>query len=304
MSPMPSDAPHIPPPLRGRARVGGRPRPRITESAAIAAADERPPPARPSPSKRGPSPAAGGEESARRSPHERTRAEAVSSGKGHRDENFPVASWLIARASPADRSSPSIASCARPTTSPIMRACRRRRSCALLDRLERSLRGARTAEPDGVPLRDALLPRRLPPRHALDLLSAFRLDVTKHRYADWDDLMDYCAFRPCRSAASCSTCMARSRSTWPASDALCAALQVSTICRIAARIIATSTGSISRSMPSPRRQQPRGAGGAARLARAARLHPRLAARTAGLLRGGRALRPPDRRPCAWPWRLP
>ena len=31
-----------------------------------------------------------------------------------------------------------------------------------------------------------------PPQHALDLLDAFRLDATKTRYADWDDLIAYC----------------------------------------------------------------------------------------------------------------
>ena len=118
-------------------------------------------------------------------------AEAVSSGKGHRDENFPVASWLIA-----------------PHHRPIILAFYRfvraaddvadhaslppEEKLALLDRLERSLLGRDDSEPAGVALRDALMLRRLPPRHALDLLSAFRLDVTKHRYADWDDLMDYC----------------------------------------------------------------------------------------------------------------
>ena len=30
------------------------------------------------------------------------------------------------------------------------------------------------------------------PQHALDLLDAFRLDVTKKRYRDWDDLIAYC----------------------------------------------------------------------------------------------------------------
>ena len=75
-------------------------------------------------------------------------------------------------------------------------------------------------------LRDALMLRRLPPRHALDLLSAFRLDVTKHRYADWDDLMDYCAFSAMPVGRFVLDVHGEGRSTWPASDALCAALQV------------------------------------------------------------------------------
>ena len=33
----------------------------------------------------------------------------------------------------------------------------------------------------------------LSPRHAQDLLAAFKLDVTKLRYRDWDDLIGYCS---------------------------------------------------------------------------------------------------------------
>ena len=36
--------------------------------------------------------------------------------------------------------------------------------------------------------------RGLSDRHALDLLEAFRRDVTKLRYADWAELMDYCRY--------------------------------------------------------------------------------------------------------------
>ena len=43
-------------------------------------------------------------------------------------------------------------------------------------------------------LRAILAERDLTPVHALDLLEAFRRDVTKLRYRDWDDLMDYCRY--------------------------------------------------------------------------------------------------------------
>ena len=55
----------------------------------------------------------------------------------------------------------------------------------------------------------------------------FAATVTKLRYRDWDDLIDYCRYSaPCRWAASCWMCMAKTASMWPANDALCAALQV------------------------------------------------------------------------------
>ncbi len=66
---------------------------------------------------------------------------------------------------------------------------------AELDRLEAGLRGETGAAPRKakgcVP---ALQARDLTDRHALDLLEAFRRDVTKRRYADWTELMDYCRY--------------------------------------------------------------------------------------------------------------
>ena len=152
-------------------------------------------------------------------------AEEVGSGKGHRDENFPVASWLIAA-----RHRPAILAFYR-----FVRAAddvadhaslEPEQKLALIDGLERSLLGRDNAEPAGVALRAALAERRLPPRHALDLLTAFRLDVTKRRYADWNDLMDYCAFSAMPVGRFVCDVHGEPRAIWPANDALCAALQV------------------------------------------------------------------------------
>src|SRR5262249_55719955 len=96
-----------------------------------------------------------------------TSAETASSGKTHRDENFPGASCLI-----APRQRPLILAFYRfvrtaddvadhailPADSKL----------ALLDRLEHSLLGSEDSEPTGVALRAALAERQLPPRHALD----------------------------------------------------------------------------------------------------------------------------------------
>jgi len=69
--------------------------------------------------------------------------------------------------------------------------------------------------------------RGLPPRHALELLDAFRMDARKNRYADWDELMDYCD----RSAASVGRVMMdihgeTATADIEGSDALCNALQM------------------------------------------------------------------------------
>ena len=86
--------------------------------------------------------------------------------------------------------------------------------------------GQSDAEPDALPLRAALAERRLSPRHPLDLLKAFRLDVTKLRYRDWDDLMEYCRYSANPVGRFVLDVHGESESTWPANDALCSALQV------------------------------------------------------------------------------
>src|SRR5215470_12564998 len=108
------------------------------------------------------------------------------SGKGHRDENFPVASRLIHPRHRGPilafyefvRTADDIADHA--TLAP-------QQKLELMDRLEATLLGKRDDDPVGVTLRDELVARRLSPRHAQDLLTAFRMDVTKLRYRDWDD---------------------------------------------------------------------------------------------------------------------
>ena len=71
-----------------------------------------------------------------------------------------------------------------------------------------------------------LLERGLSPRHAQDLLAAFKLDVTKLRYRDWDDLISYCELSAMPVGRFVCDVHGESRTVWPANDALCAALQI------------------------------------------------------------------------------
>jgi squalene synthase HpnC len=152
-------------------------------------------------------------------------AAALRSGKGSRDENFPVASWLV---HPRHRGiilafyefvrvADDIAD--HPTLS-------EQDKLSHLDRLENSLLGAAADESHGVALKAALAERGLSPRHAQDLLTAFRLDVTKRRYADFDDLIGYCTYSAMPVGRFVLDVHGESRNTWPANDALCAALQI------------------------------------------------------------------------------
>jgi len=149
----------------------------------------------------------------------------LQSGKGHKDENFPVASFLIApKYRPAVmafyrfvRFADDIADHATALPEEKLR---------LLEEMRATLVGTSDASPEGVRLRAVLAQSGLDPVHALDLLEAFRRDVTKLRYKDWDDLLDYCRYSAMPVGRFVLDVHGESRDTWPANDALCAALQI------------------------------------------------------------------------------
>jgi hydroxysqualene synthase len=154
-----------------------------------------------------------------------SRPAALRSGKSHRDENFPVASRLI---HPMHRGivlafyefvriADDIADHA---------SLGERQKLDHLDQLEAGLLGRDDEVPEAVILRSALRERNLSPRHAQDLLTAFRMDVTKLRYRDWDDLMNYCTYSAMPVGRFVLDVHGEDRSIWPANDALCAALQI------------------------------------------------------------------------------
>ena len=66
----------------------------------------------------------------------------------------------------------------------------------------------------------------MPPRHALDVLVAFRMDVTKLRYENWDEVIHYCRYSAMPVGRFMLDVHGESTSTWTASDALCAGLQI------------------------------------------------------------------------------
>ncbi len=152
-------------------------------------------------------------------------AEGFRSGKSGSDENFPVASLLIA--APLRpvilafydfvRAGDDVAD--HPDLAPAQKH-------ALLDQLDRSLTGQGEAEPLGVNLRARLAERGLTNRHARDLLDAFRCDVDKSRTANWDELIDYCRLSAMPVGRFLLDVHGESRDLWPASDAICAALQI------------------------------------------------------------------------------
>jgi squalene synthase HpnC len=152
-------------------------------------------------------------------------ASELRSGKGDRDENFPVASWIIHPRHRAlilafynfVRTADDIAD---------HDSLPADQKLAYLDLLESELLGKGDTQAEAVNLRRALAERGMAPRHALDVLVAFRMDVTKLRYETWDDVIHYCRYSAMPVGRFMLDVHGESTSTWAASDALCAGLQI------------------------------------------------------------------------------
>jgi squalene synthase HpnC len=148
------------------------------------------------------------------------------SGKGRGDENFPVGSWLIRRDLRPHvhafyrfaRNADDIAD------NPALAADEKIRR---LDRMAEILDGAAGDEaPAATAMRRSLAESGVTAQHCHDVLRAFRLDAIKLRYRDWDDLMEYCRYSASPVGRQLLDLHGESEGTWPASDALCSALQV------------------------------------------------------------------------------
>jgi farnesyl-diphosphate farnesyltransferase len=148
------------------------------------------------------------------------------SGKDRGDENFPVGSALIRPALRPHvhafyafaRNADDIAD------SPALDAADK---IARLDRMEAVLLGhADGGSLSGMALRASLAQTGVTPRHAQDLLAAFRQDATKRRYASWTELHDYCRLSAMPVGRHVLDLHGEDAATYAPSDPLCAALQV------------------------------------------------------------------------------
>lgn len=147
------------------------------------------------------------------------------SDKTHKTENFPVASKLVrpehrplimafydfARAADDVADAPDLA--------PDEKLRR-------LNHMEAVLTGQGVGDTNAQALRAALKDRGLTARHPRDLLIAFRADATKQTYADWWELMNYCAYSANPVGRFVLDVHREDDALWPASDAICSALQI------------------------------------------------------------------------------
>jgi farnesyl-diphosphate farnesyltransferase len=150
----------------------------------------------------------------------------VWSGKDRGDENFPVGSVLIRRALRPHvhayyafaRNADDIADSK--ILSPTDKIAR-------LEVMEAVLLGqSDTGSPSATRLRDSLARTGITPRHATELLVAFRQDATKTRYETIDELYNYCRYSAVPVGRFLLDLHGESHECQSASDALCIALQI------------------------------------------------------------------------------
>lgn len=152
----------------------------------------------------------------------------TSSGKGAADENFPVGSFLLPKrlrphvavfyafARAADDISDN------PELTPDDKIKR-------LNLFESALKGEVTDQvglEKAYALKTSLEELGLGIKHPVDLLAAFKLDANKSRYDDWSDVMGYCELSANPVGRYLLDIHGESTDLYPASDALCSALQV------------------------------------------------------------------------------
>lgn len=149
------------------------------------------------------------------------------SGKGAGDENFPVGSFLLPK-----KLRPKVAlfyAYARaiddiadnPDLAPEDKVAR-------LDGFDRALTG-KTDDPaydKAIRIRETMGGTGEIIQHCRDLVTAFKQDATKLRYDNWADLMHYCRHSAAPVGRFLLDLHGCSKDAWPASDALCNALQV------------------------------------------------------------------------------
>ncbi len=150
------------------------------------------------------------------------------SGKGAADENFPVGSFLLPR-----RLRPHVAvfyAFARAADDiaddPDLSAEDKLRR---LDALDGVFDGTGLDDPalaKTTRVRGSLMQCGVTAQHCRDLLAAFKLDAVKTRYADWDELMAYCRLSATPVGRYLLDLHGEATEGYPASDALCDALQV------------------------------------------------------------------------------
>jgi squalene synthase HpnC len=150
------------------------------------------------------------------------------SGKGAGDENFPVGSWLLSAALRPHvlafyhfvRAADDVADDPKLTADEKLHRLGLFEQALLGD--QRTLRKI----PKAAALRHSLAETGVTERHAFDLLKAFKQDAIRNRYADWTDLLNYCACSASPVGRYLLDLHGEDKALYQLSDPLCDALQV------------------------------------------------------------------------------
>jgi squalene synthase HpnC len=150
------------------------------------------------------------------------------SGKGAGDENFPVGSFLlpkhlrphVAKFYAFARAADDIAD--NDALTPDDKIER-------LNAFQAALMGAQgygSGYEKALALRESLIETNVTDKHACDLLAAFRQDAIKLRYANWQELLDYCELSANPVGRYLLDLHGEASNGYPYSDALCTVLQI------------------------------------------------------------------------------
>ena len=154
--------------------------------------------------------------------------EVQAPSRDHTSENFPVASWLLPKESRPHvlafyrfaRAADDIADGTERTVA---------EKCDHLDRMLGVLDGAAPAsgpEQAAARLVESLAQTGVTDQYARQVLQAFRRDAENPRCRTWSDLMLYCRYSAAPVGRLLIDTTGEDAAAYPASDALCAALQV------------------------------------------------------------------------------
>ncbi|MEQ8356220.1 MAG: squalene synthase HpnC [Kiloniellaceae bacterium] len=147
------------------------------------------------------------------------------SGKSAAEENFPVGSWLLPAALRPHvatyyafaRAIDDIAD------NPDLSA---EDKIARLSAFEAALTGTDDGLTKAARLRESLAATGVTTERGTDLIAAFKQDAVKLRYADWGELLGYCRLSANPVGRYLLDLHGESPNGYPASDALCSALQI------------------------------------------------------------------------------
>ena len=117
-------------------------------------------------------------------------------------ENFPVASWMLPRSVRPHvaavyafaRAADDFADEARYAGRGLDLLAQWRENLNVIATARHSRGGKQSNHPIFIALADTVQKKNIPVQLLDDLLTAFMMDITKRRYADWDELMTYCRY--------------------------------------------------------------------------------------------------------------